>query len=291
MAKAGRSSILGRKAARLVTFDARASGGPIPSKRLQLIHWNRSEARELAQRLRSLGYRVRNAIPEDAAALRALGASPPDGVVIDLTRLPAQGRDVGVFLRQAAATRHVPLIFVGGGREKVAGTRKLLPDATFTSWVRIESALQRALTRPIRDPARPGSVMAGYSGTPLPRKLGIKPGSTVTLLSGPADFAKTLGSLPEGARLTTRLGAGTSLVIWFVGSRRDLERGIARQAAAVPRDGMWIAWPKKSSGVATDVSEGDVRATGLANGLVDYKICAIDAIWSGLKFAVRKREA
>jgi len=291
MAPADRPSILGAEDARLVPFDAPASGGRIISKRLQLIHWNRSETRELAQRLRSLGYRVRDAIPENATALRALGASPPDGVVIDLTRLPTQGRDVGVFLRQVAATRHIPLIFVGGRREMVAGARKLLPDATFTSWVRIESALQRALTRPVPDPARPGSVMAGYSGTPLPRKLGIKPGSNLTLLGGPADFAKTLGSLPEGARLTTRLGAGTSLVIWFVRSRRDLQRGIARGAAAVPRDGMWIAWPKKSSGVATDLSEGDVRATGLANGLVDYKICAIDATWSGLKFAVRKRDA
>jgi hypothetical protein len=130
--------------------------------------------------------------------------------------------------------------------------------------------------------------MPGYSGTPLPKKLGLAPGGTLRLHEAPDDFETTLGPLPEGARVL-RAGRGPGdLGLWFVRSRRDLERGVARRAAGIPPKGLWIAWPKKASGVPTDVTESDVRDAGLAHGLVDYKVCAVDVVWSGLKFARRK---
>lgn len=133
-----------------------------------------------------------------------------------------------------------------------------------------------------RTPAKP----AGYSGTPLPQKLGIKAGSSVALVDAPRGFEATLGALPDGARV--RRGArAADLVVWFVTSRRDLDGRVAR-IAGLTWAGLWIAWPKKASGVASDVSEDVVRRVGLASGLVDYKVCAIDATWSGLKFARRK---
>ncbi|MCP5117986.1 MAG: DUF3052 domain-containing protein, partial [bacterium] len=127
--------------------------------------------------------------------------------------------------------------------------------------------------------------MAGYSGTPLPKKLGIKPKLVLGLVNAPDDFEKTLGALPDGVKLRHNLRGRVDLIIWFTKSAADLKRRIERMAAVTPPGGLWIAWPKKASGVATDVTEPLVRKTGLAHGLVDFQICAIDATWSGLKFA------
>jgi len=132
--------------------------------------------------------------------------------------------------------------------------------------------------------------MAGYSGTPLPRKLGIKPGARLGLVRAPIDFAATLGELPAG--VVPRAVAGGrgrfDVIVCFTRSARDLARDLpALRERLDPAGGLWIGWPKKSSGVATDVTEADVRARGLAAGLVDNKVCAIDEVWSGLRFVVR----
>jgi hypothetical protein len=127
---------------------------------------------------------------------------------------------------------------------------------------------------------------AGYSGTPLPRKLGIKAGSTLLLVNAPADFARTLGPLPDNVRVVTRATRPVDIAVWFVTSCREIDRSIAK--AATWAQGLWVAWPKKTSGVDTDVNENLVRDAGLAHGIVDYKVCAIDATWSGLKFAKRR---
>lgn len=131
--------------------------------------------------------------------------------------------------------------------------------------------------------------MAGYSGTPLPRKLGIKPNAPVALIGAPEDFELTLDRLPEGASLH-RDGRPADLSLWFVTSRSQLEGGIEAMSARAEGGGLWIAWPKKASGVSTDLSESVVRETGLAAGLVDFKICAIDRVWSGLRFSRRNAE-
>ncbi|HYV17421.1 MAG TPA: DUF3052 domain-containing protein [Verrucomicrobiae bacterium] len=143
---------------------------------------------------------------------------------------------------------------------------------------------------PSRRPASAAAVSAGYSGTPLPKKLGVKPLSRLALFGAPDGFPRTLGELPDGARLV-RAGAAADLAVWFVRSRADLRKDIARRARAIPTGGLWIAWRKQSSGEAGDVGEADVRAAGLAAGLVDYKICAVDGTWSGLKFATRRATA
>lgn len=131
-------------------------------------------------------------------------------------------------------------------------------------------------------------TLAGYSGTPLPRKLGIAAGRTVALANAPADFAVTLGPLPPGATLHANPRARRDLTIWFVRSLKELRTALPRLVAAARQGGVWIAWPKQASGVATDVSETQVRELSLAAGLVDHKICAIDSTWSGLRFALRK---
>jgi hypothetical protein len=208
--------------------------------------------------------------------------------VIDLARLPSHGREVAMALRTSPATRHVPIVFVEGAPEKVARAMEQLPDATFTSWNRIKGALSKAIANPPAKPLVPNSAMAGYSGTPLPKKLGIKADSVLALLNAPADFMQTLGALPDGVTVKTSARGCRDLTLWFPKSVRDLERRIDTLADQVADGGLWIAWAKKASGVKTDITDATVRKIGLASGLVDYKVCAIDATWSGLKFARRK---
>jgi hypothetical protein len=179
----------------------------------------------------------------------------------------------------------VPLVFVGGEDAKVERVRALLPDAVFTRWTSIRSALKRALAHPPPAPVVPGT-MRSYEGTPLPKKLGIAPGSSIVLVGAPADFEPTLEPLPEGARALRR-GKGARVLL-FARSRSELERRFPSATRALaPDGGLWIAWPKKTSSAASDLSQATVRAFGLARGFVDYKICAIDSTWSGLLFARR----
>ena len=224
----------------------------------------------------------------DDVYLRRLRADPPDAVVIDMTRIPSHGRDIGLAVRQYKQTRHVPLLFVEGDPEKLARVRQHLPDATYCSWWGIRGALRQALKRPApKKPVIPTSLMAGYSGTPLPKKLGIKAGMSILLIDSPENVEKVLGPLPEETRLVRRPGSSVDLILWFVRSRRDLERRIPAIVANVGPGGIWICWPKKTSGLAGDLGQADVRATGLSAGIVDYKVCAIDETWSGLRFALR----
>jgi hypothetical protein len=133
--------------------------------------------------------------------------------------------------------------------------------------------------------------MAGYSGTPLPRKLGIKPGAMVATLDAPADFAATLGELPPGAVLHPFSGGPAEVALLFARERAALETGFGRLAIAIrPAGGLWVCWPKKASGIATDLDENVIREFGLGMGLVDNKVCAVDETWSGLRFVYRVKD-
>ena len=259
--------------------------------RVLLVHWKPAEAGPLIAALRRVGHEPRLLSPDGMPPLRALASDPPEAIVIDLGRLPSHGRAVATALRQQPATRAVPLLFLEGDPEKTARVKALLPDATYTRARGLGGALRRALAaRPKAKPVVPGT-MAGYSGTPLPKKLGIRPGSAVALLGAPEGFAaKTLGPLPEGATLRTHARSPFSVGLFCARSKADLGRRFPAAAKAMGEPGaLWIVWPKKASGVATDLDQNAVRAFGLARGLVDYKIAAIDETWSGLCFARRKR--
>jgi hypothetical protein len=125
------------------------------------------------------------------------------------------------------------------------------------------------------------SRMAGYSGTPLPKKLGIKETSRVRVLGGPEEFAHGLG-------VELKARGEADVIVLFTRSARELTKAFGDARKSLHKDGgLWIAWPKKASGVVTDLNENVVRNQGLALGLVDNKVCAIDEIWSGLRFVVR----
>jgi hypothetical protein len=133
--------------------------------------------------------------------------------------------------------------------------------------------------------------MVGYSGTPLPQKLGIKEAHKVAVLAAPDGFAKTLGTLPTGAVVQSSMAgkAAFDVVVVFVKKKADLvERIAAIRPRMAPACGLWIAWPKQASGVTTDITENTVREVALPTGLVDNKVCAIDDTWSGLRLVIRR---
>lgn len=131
--------------------------------------------------------------------------------------------------------------------------------------------------------------MAGYSGTPLWKKLGIKPGSRVWAKDAPPGYKKLLAPLPEDVEFLAKAGKDIDLIHYFTKSRRDLAAAMPGLMQRIQRDGMiWVSWPKKASKVATDITEGSIRDVALPLGLVDVKICAVDDTWSGLKLVIRK---
>ena len=133
--------------------------------------------------------------------------------------------------------------------------------------------------------------MAGYSGTPLPKKLGLRAGQRIALVGAPASFPATLGPLPEGATLAPASRARLDLALLFATRAATLARDFARLAKRLtPAGALWVAWPKKAAKVDTDLSDGVVRRIGLEAGLVDVKVCAIDEVWSGLKFVRRVKD-
>jgi len=134
----------------------------------------------------------------------------------------------------------------------------------------------------------------GYSGTPLPAKLGIREGSAVVFVHPPEGFDDILVPLPGAVKVAHRLPSGgrtIDVAVLFTTSHADLARRFARVAAALePAGGLWVAWPKRTSGTPTDLTENVVREVGLAHGLVDNKVCAINDVWSGLRFVVRLKD-
>ena len=130
--------------------------------------------------------------------------------------------------------------------------------------------------------------MAGYATTPLPKKLGIRPGACMALVDAPQGFAASLDPLPPGVTLGPGLNGPCDVILLFVVERAALcERISAAARALAPTGGLWVIWPKRASGVPTDLSEQVVREIALGAGLVDNKVCAVDEVWSGLRFVVR----
>lgn len=139
-----------------------------------------------------------------------------------------------------------------------------------------------------RAPSERLRFVAGYSGTPLQKKLGIKEGTRVALVAAPDDVVALLDPLPDGVRLTHAARGRQDVIVFFATRRNELHRRFSKLAGALEdAGGLWIVWPKRTARVATDLTEHVVREIGLSCGLVDNKVCAVDERWSGLRFVYR----
>jgi hypothetical protein len=256
--------------------------------RIRLVCWDEDTARERSGSLAAAGFDVDASPLSPSGLIRNFRENPPDAVVIDLDRLPSRGREVAVALRTSKATRHIPLVLAGGVKEKVAPIRREIPDAVFSAWEGMPRALRRAIQSVPANPVRPPAHMDRYAGSSLAKKLGIREHTLLALLNAPPQFEDLLGEIPEGAVISRTLSSSSTLILWFVRSRRELESETPLLAARLPAAaGFWIVHPKQSGAMRVDFNQNDVRSVALAAGLVDYKVCSVDSIWSGLKFARR----
>jgi hypothetical protein len=247
-------------------------------RRVVVLHFNPPNLDKRLARL--TGFAVEAVMPTGPADLKPLRERPPDAFVVDLDRRPSEGRSVAVQLRRYASTRPVPLVFAGGEEDQVARVRNLLPDATYVSWQGVVGGLKVA--KPLEKPVVP-STMDAYSQTELEPKLGVRDGTTLLLLGAPDGFCK--------ARRAELVEEGPAqLVMLFSPSVADLERDFAAAKQAIAPGGtLWICWPKKASRVESDLGQAEVRRYAMDRGLVDFKVAAIDATWSGLRFSRKKR--
>jgi hypothetical protein len=251
--------------------------------RLRLIHWNAAEAAPYLTLLKEAGHRVEYSPEFSPQLMREWRSAPPDAFIIDLSRLPSHGREIAIALRQSKATRGIPLLFCEGEEEKVAKTRSLLPDATFCKLSRLKSTLRIATRSASNAPVVPIAMMDRYTGRSTGQKLGIRSGDAVALLNAGRDMPATLGELPENVKFVETAAAVT---LCFVTDANDLQRQISSLRFLAAHTKLWICW-KKGKWAQGGVTERLVRETGIALGLVDYKICSVSEVWSGLLFAAK----
>jgi CheY-like chemotaxis protein len=252
-------------------------------KKVTLIHWDAPEAAARVNRLAALGYSASSYTRAGPALLRGIREAVPSAVLIDLSRLPGQGRDVAVELRQNRETQQIPIVFVDGLPEKVLLVRQTLPDAVYTTWTHLADDLPRAILRPPVKPVVPAGAAKPGAGRSLAGKLGIQPGDAVALLGAPPEFAASLDPLPAGASLQRQMSEGCRVVVWFVRSRRELQENLPLRAARLGEGRLWIAWPKKATGQSGELDPEAIARLAQPQGLAGGRPISLDPQWFALQ--------
>jgi CheY-like chemotaxis protein len=258
---------------------------------IRLVCWNPAQAADRARTLKKSGLTVDASPFDPAGMITRLRENPPALILIDLDRLPSHGRSVALMLRASKSMHHLPIVFAGGVEDKVARVRAELPDAIFTDWPAAPAAIKKAIKNPPAAFVQPAPIMQQYAGSRLVKKLDLKPGTKAALI-GPEDgFIELLGDLPEGVELESRITKNTKLVLWFVRASHEIAAAFELACVRMPQGcSIWIIYPKKAGRHRVDFNQNDIRQTGLEAGVVDYKICAVDADWSGMKFTRRRTD-
>jgi CheY-like chemotaxis protein len=256
--------------------------------RVRLLHWKAAEAREYIDLLRSAGHRVEYDAEFRPGLMRLWRESPPDAFVIDLSRLPSHGREIAILLRQSRATRMVPIVFCEGAEEKIARVRSELPDATYCKRSTLKAGLRQALKHPVTAPVVPTQMMDRYAGRTAAQKLGIKNGSTVALIDAPGDAVKVLGDLPENVEFCEQNAANANVTLCYIHDLPSLKPRLSEVRNRAGATKLWVLWHKGGTAGRDALSERLVRECGIDLGLVDYKICSVNPVWSALAFALKR---
>lgn len=254
---------------------------------VRLIHQRAGEAAPRVEQLGRLGFDAAFDPLASTPLFRAIDAQAPAVIVVDLTRMPSHGLLYGHALRRRKSTRFTPLVFAGGEAEKVDKVRALLPDAVFCEWDAIGDAIRHAAGNAPGKPVVPLDMPMSKPGRLLVDKLGVKPDMKVVLIDAPRHAESLLEPLPEGAEILAGPAKG-DLFVWFARDPAEFQNSVAsilRKAAPSP---VWIAWPKQTSRQFSGLTQNTIRQVVTDLGWVDYKICSIDATWSGLLFQRRK---
>ncbi len=257
-------------------------------KTIKLLSWHDDVAKKAAS-LKHPGLRI-DAAPliKTSGLVGELAHLNPAALVLDLDKRPSHLREIALAIRSSKSAHHIPILFAGGLPEKMDRIRSENPDATYTTWSDASKALAALLQHPAPIPAI--APPRDFSATPLPKKLGIDTDMQIALIAAPDGFEELLGDLPDNTALITRITPKTNLALCFIRSLEDLEATLDLLTLRLPKQAsVWIIHPKRTPKHHVDFNQNHVRDAALATGLVDYKVCSIDADWSALKFAHRKR--
>jgi hypothetical protein len=254
--------------------------------RVRIVHSKPAESGPLIEACRACGFDVEFDPGDLLVVWHKIRATIPDAIVIDLTRMPSQGRALGIVVRRSKLTRHIPLVFVDGDPSKVEAIRAQLPDASFVSRKQLCAKVKSACRRKFVNPVIPPPPMAVYSSRTAAQKLGIVAGSTVALLDPPRDYLSVLGPLPEDVELVEDASSICKVTLWFVSDLAACQEGLREMYPMTGRTKLWILWRK---GSRSGLNPNLIREIAIAVGLIDYKICAVNEQWSGMAFSRRKK--
>jgi CheY-like chemotaxis protein len=257
-------------------------------RRVRLMHWKAAEAGEYFELLEGAGYQVEYDAEFRPGLMRVWRESPPDAFVIDLSRLPSHGREIAIALRKSRATRSVPIVFCEGAEEKVARIRSELPDATYCRRATLRAGLSGALRKRVAAPVVPTQMMERYAGRTAAQKLGIREGSTVALIDGPRNAVEVIGELPGKVEFREDAAENVNVTLCFIHEVASLRARLSELRARAGATKLWILWRKGGQAARGGVTEGLIREHAIDLGLVDYKVCSVDAVWSGMLFAPRR---
>ena len=255
---------------------------------IRLIHWNAAEAQTVMKAIEDAGFAVEYKEGPPPEIMRSLRATPPDAVVIDLSRLPSHGREMATALRGNRQTRQIPILFLSGDPNKVALIRQTLPDAYYCDGKGLAPALRKCIRNAPVNPVVPTQMMDRYAARTTAQKLGIAVGARVGVMNAPRDYARVIGALPDGVEFLEDSAKDCSVTVWFLDEPEALISALPHMKRAAATSRVWVAWPKKSARKDSLLSETAIREAALGCGLVDYKICSISPTWSGLCLAVKK---
>ena len=223
--------------------------------------------------------------PNGAVVARAIKSSLPDAILIDLSRLPSQGREMAVWLRNQKKTREIPIVFFGGETEKVDRIKSVIPDAGYATETTVGRLLKKACARRAANPVVPPSAMERFAAKSAAQKLGIIAASTVAVMDAPRDYALVLGAMPADVEFFEDPPEARDVTLWFIRDAEAMLSALRQMRAIAAKTKLWILWPK---GQTNRFREGSIREMGIENGLVDYKICSVNEQWSGILFARKK---
>jgi CheY-like chemotaxis protein len=246
-----------------------------------MLHWRDHQA--LLNTLRKAGHQVDF---EERPTITTIRGANPDAIVIDLSVTPSRGRDYATYLRGSKSLRHLPIVFVDGEPEKVEKVRELLPDAVYTTLAKVAAAVKRAISKAPAAPVVPPQYMERWTGRTTAQKMGIVEGSRVALLDAPPDYARVLGELPKDVSLEEEPDEVLPVTLWFVRDPEVYIRALPRKRSIAARTKFWVVWPK---GKRDGINQFVIRETALELGLVDYKICSVNEVWTAMVFAVKKK--
>jgi len=270
----------------LEIFMFRRAAGNSMAIRIRLMHWNKTEAQDYRNLLKTAGYEVQYQEKLVPGLLRSFRESPPDAFVIDLGRLPSQGKEIAIAIRQSRAIRQIPIVFCEGVEEKIEKVRMQLPDAAYCRRANLIPTLRKVLAAPPKEPVTPAAIMDRYATRTTVQKLGIREDSTLLLIDPPRDWQNVVGTLPPGVTiLEDPEDTSPSVTLCFVhgvdGLRSTLSdvRGLAKSTK------LWILWRKGGAARRGELTGELVRESANELGLVDYKICSANEVWSGMLFA------